>query len=78
MLVTSESLLGLRVLDARGQDVGVVVDVGTGERYAPKFLIIGPVDAAAPRPHPIVRVDMREVEELQPGALRLRPLPGGN
>lgn len=75
MLVAAESLLGRRVLDAAGSDVGVVVDVGTGERWAPKFLLVGPGRVGG-KPQPIVRVEMREVVALSEDAVHLRPVPG--
>lgn len=71
MLVAAEALLGRKVVDAAGKPVGVVVDVGTGERWSPKFLLVGPA-RPQPRPHPIVRVEIREVAALTEDAVQLR------
>lgn len=55
----AEALLGRKVVGAQGGELGVVVDVGTGEWFAPKFILVGP--AALAHDEPIVRVEMRDV-----------------
>jgi hypothetical protein len=71
MLVAAEALLGRKVVDARGQDVGVVVDVGTGERWAPKFLLVNAPPRADGKPA-YVRVEMREVVGVSGDVLTVR------
>lgn len=65
----AEQLLGRKVVDGSGLDVGVVLDVGIGEQRAPKFLLVGPAPAAR-----YVRIEMRDVAEVLPDAVRLRQL----
>ncbi|MCA1814073.1 MAG: hypothetical protein LC624_09000 [Halobacteriales archaeon] len=65
----AEQLVGRKVVDARGLDVGVVLDVGIGDLRAPKFLLVGPAPSPASR---FVRVEMRDVAEVLPDAVRLR------
>lgn len=67
-MTQAEQLLGRKVVDGRGSDVGVVLDVGIGEQRAPKFLLVGPAPAR------YVRVEMRDVAEVLPDAVRLRRL----
>ncbi|HEV8360289.1 MAG TPA: hypothetical protein VGR28_07545 [Candidatus Thermoplasmatota archaeon] len=62
----ADALLGRRVLDRAGQDLGVVVDVGTGELRAPKFLLVGAADTR------MLRVEARDVEALDAPVLRVR------
>jgi hypothetical protein len=55
----AEALLGRRVVGAHGKDLGVVVDVGTGEWFAPKFILVGPPSLM--HDEPVLRVEMRDV-----------------
>lgn len=66
----AEALLGRRVVGAQGKDLGVVVDVGTGEWSAPKFLLVGRADLR--HDEPVLRVEMRDVEQASADVLRLR------
>jgi sporulation protein YlmC with PRC-barrel domain len=68
-MMEAEQLLGRRVVDAGGSSVGVVLDVGLGEQRAPKFLLVGPGQQQR-----FVRVEMRDVAEVLPDAVRLRQL----
>lgn len=75
MLVASDALLGRRVQDHRGRDIGVVVEVAP--RRASGFVLVGL--AGRPRGRqPVVRVDLDEVGSFRDGVLRLRPVPGPN
>jgi sporulation protein YlmC with PRC-barrel domain len=70
-MLEAEDLLGRRVLDGAGCEVGVVLDVGTGEHRAAKFLLVGASEGER-----VVRVEIRDVARLDGDALRLRPLLG--
>jgi len=70
MLVAADALLGRKVVDARGQDVGVVVDVGTGERWAPKFLLVNAKRGDGKPAY--VRVELREVVDVGKDVLTVR------
>ena len=67
MMVAAERLLGLDVVDARGQSVGAVVDVGTGEGWNAKFLLV-----QGPLPRAVQRVEMRDVAAVRADAVLLR------
>lgn len=76
MMIASDDLLGRKVVDAHGADVGVVVDVGSGKRHI-GFVLVGPAKVTR-GPAPILRVDLDEVTAFDGGVLRLRPVPGAN
>jgi len=65
-MMEAEQLLGRKVVDAGGLDVGVVLDVGIGEQRAPKFLLVGKPSAR------YQRVEMRDVAEVKPDLVLLR------
>jgi hypothetical protein len=70
MLIAADALLGRKVKDEGGKDVGTVVDVGTGDFWAPKFLLV-----TTPRPDgkaAYVRVEARELLDLDGEVLVVR------
>lgn len=76
MLIASDALLGRKVVDHAGNDVGVVLDVAAPRRQS-GFVLVGPARVGS-KAQPILRVDLHEVAAFRDGVLRLRPVPGSN